>query len=129
MVSVLVPSVVDRVFIGDVMVSVLASSVVDRGFIGDVMVSVLVPSLVDRGFIVDVMVIVLVPSVVDRQGDYTVTVNLSGNSGSVTDSSSTTTTAVDTVKPDQPAFDFVGKFIGICPFYAISNTFILCYLR
>ncbi len=41
------------------------------------------------------------------QGDYTVTVNLSGNSGSVTDSSSTTTTAVDTVKPDQPAFDFV----------------------
>ena len=31
------------------------------------------------------------------QGDYTVTVNLSGNSGSVTDSSSTTTTAVDTV--------------------------------
>jgi hypothetical protein len=41
------------------------------------------------------------------QGDYKVTVNLSGSSGSVTDSSSTTTTAVDTVKPDQPAFDYV----------------------
>ena len=40
------------------------------------------------------------------QGDYTVTVNLSGNSGNVTDSSSITT-AVDTVKPAQPTFDFV----------------------
>ena len=35
----LVPSVVDRGFIGDVMVSVLVPSVVDRGFIGDVIVS------------------------------------------------------------------------------------------
>jgi hypothetical protein len=50
MVSVLVWSVVDRGFIGDVMVSVLASSVVDRGFIIDVMVSVLASSVVDRGF-------------------------------------------------------------------------------
>ena len=40
------------------------------------------------------------------QGDYTVTVNLSGNSGNVTDSSSITT-AIDTVKPAQPTFDFV----------------------
>ncbi|CAB9544347.1 hypothetical protein BROOK1789C_1613, partial [Bathymodiolus brooksi thiotrophic gill symbiont] len=42
------------------------------------------------------------------QGDYTVTVNLSGNGNSVgiTDSSSITT-AIDTVKPAQPTFDFV----------------------
>ena len=40
------------------------------------------------------------------QGDYTVIVNLSGNGGSITDSSSITTT-IDIVKPDQPAFDFV----------------------
>ena len=40
------------------------------------------------------------------QGDYTVTVNLSGNSGNVTDSSSITI-AIDTVKPAQPTFDFV----------------------
>ncbi len=40
------------------------------------------------------------------QGDYTVIVNLSGNGGSITDSSSITTT-IDIAKPDQPAFDFV----------------------
>jgi hypothetical protein len=40
------------------------------------------------------------------QGDYTVTVNLSGNSGNVTDSSAITT-AIDTVKPAQPVFSFV----------------------
>jgi hypothetical protein len=39
------------------------------------------------------------------QGDYTVTVYLSGNGGSVTDSNSITTT-IDTVKPAQPAFSF-----------------------
>jgi hypothetical protein len=42
------------------------------------------------------------------QGDYTVTVNLSGNSGNVTDSRSITT-AIDTVKPAQPTFDFVDR--------------------
>ncbi len=40
------------------------------------------------------------------QGDYTVIVNLSGNSGNITDSSSTTTT-IDIGKPAQPTFDFV----------------------
>jgi hypothetical protein len=40
------------------------------------------------------------------QGDYTVIVNLSGNSGDITDSSSTTTT-IDIGKPAQPTFDFV----------------------
>ena len=39
------------------------------------------------------------------QGDYTVTVYLSGNDGNVTDSNSITT-AIDTVKPAQPAFSF-----------------------
>ena len=34
----------------------LVPSVVDRGFIGDVIVSVLVPSVVDRGFIVGIIV-------------------------------------------------------------------------
>jgi hypothetical protein len=42
------------------------------------------------------------------QGDYTVTVNLSGNGNSVgVTGLSSITTAVDTVKPAQPAFDFV----------------------
>ena len=49
MVSVLVSSVVDRVFISGVMVSVLVSSVVDRVFISGVMVSVLVSSVVEHG--------------------------------------------------------------------------------
>ncbi|CAC9967407.1 hypothetical protein [uncultured Gammaproteobacteria bacterium] len=40
------------------------------------------------------------------QGDYTITINLSGNNGSVTDSSSITT-AVDIAKPAQPVFSFV----------------------
>jgi hypothetical protein len=40
------------------------------------------------------------------QGDYTVIVNLSGNGGSITDSSSITTT-IHIAKPDQPAFDYV----------------------
>ena len=52
----LVSSLVDRGFIGDVMVSVLVSSPIDRGFIGGVMVSVLVSSLIDLGFIGGVMV-------------------------------------------------------------------------
>jgi hypothetical protein len=42
------------------------------------------------------------------QGDYTVTVNLSGNGNGVgVTGLSSITTAVDTVKPAQPTFDFV----------------------
>ena len=38
--------------VGGVVISVLVPSAVDRGFIGSVMVSVLVSSAVDHGFIV-----------------------------------------------------------------------------
>ena len=48
MVSVLVPSVVDRGFVPR---SGQTKDYVVFGFVGDVMVSVLVPSVVDRGFV------------------------------------------------------------------------------
>ncbi|SHE22239.1 Flagellar hook-length control protein FliK [Bathymodiolus brooksi thiotrophic gill symbiont] len=53
------------------------------------------------------------------QGDYTVTVYLSGNGGSVTDSNSITT-AIDTVKPAQPAFSF--EDTGLLNNDGISNN-------
>ena len=52
----LVSSLVDRGFIGDVMVRRARLESIDRGFIGGVMVSVLVSSLIDLGFIGGVMV-------------------------------------------------------------------------
>jgi hypothetical protein len=53
------------------------------------------------------------------QGDYTVIVNLSGNSGNITDSSSTTTT-IDIGKPAQPTFDFVDT--GLLDSDGITNN-------